>query len=104
MRNIYWGINFYLVSRRLYGLGARRVIVTGVGRLGCVPAELALEGSLRGECVGEPQQAKAIYNPLLVQLLQDLNTNVGSHIFISSNAFDMNMDIIDNPKRYGLLT
>ncbi|XP_031278356.1 GDSL esterase/lipase At4g28780-like [Pistacia vera] len=90
---------------RLYGLGARRVIVTGIGQLGCVPAELALAGSVKGECAGEPQQAKAIYNPLLVQMLQELNTNVlGSNIFIASNAFDMNMDIINDPKRFGFKT
>ncbi|XVF57041.1 hypothetical protein PTKIN_Ptkin06aG0171100 [Pterospermum kingtungense] len=33
---------------RLYQLGARRVIVTGTGLLGCVPAELAMRGTNGG--------------------------------------------------------
>ncbi|XWS47079.1 hypothetical protein CRYUN_Cryun14cG0122500 [Craigia yunnanensis] len=99
----------YLISEyrkillRLYELGGRRVLVTGTGPLGFVPAELAMR-SRNGECVPEIQQAATIFNPLLVQLIQQLNSQLGSDVFISANAFSMKMDFISNPQRFGFVT
>ncbi|XP_030515025.1 GDSL esterase/lipase At4g28780-like isoform X2 [Rhodamnia argentea] len=89
------------VLRRLYELGARRVLVTGTGPLGCVPAELAMTGSRNGECAPRLQQAAAIFNPELVQMLKELNREIGSDVFIAANAFRMNMDFINNPTKFG---
>ncbi|KAL3717743.1 hypothetical protein ACJRO7_009217 [Eucalyptus globulus] len=100
----------YLVSeykkilRRLYDLGARRVLVTGTGPLGCVPAELAMRGSRNGECAPRLQEAARIFNPELAQMLKQLNSEIGSEVFISANAFKMNMDFISDPGRYGFKT
>ncbi|KAK7285871.1 hypothetical protein RJT34_20654 [Clitoria ternatea] len=99
----------YLISEyrkilvRLYELGARRVLVTGTGPLGCVPAELA-QHSRNGECAVELQRASDLFNPQLVQLVNQLNSEIGSVIFISANAFAMNMDFIGNPQAYGFVT
>ncbi|KHN35332.1 GDSL esterase/lipase LTL1 [Glycine soja] len=99
----------YLISEyrkilvRLYELGARRVLVTGTGPLGCVPAELA-QRSRNGECAAELQEASALFNPQLVQLVNQLNSEIGSVVFISANAFESNMDFISNPQAYGFIT
>lgn len=87
--------------QRLFELGARRVLVTGTGPLGCVPSQLATR-SRDGECVPELQQAAQIFNPLLVQMITDLNTQLGSDVFVAVNAFLMNMNFITNPQRFGL--
>lgn len=97
----------YLVSEyrkilmRLYELGARRVLVTGTGPLGCVPSILA-QRSINGDCVPELQEASGVFNPELVRMLQQLNNQLGSDVFISANAFQMNMDFIGNPQQFGL--
>ncbi|XP_022720014.1 GDSL esterase/lipase LTL1-like [Durio zibethinus] len=88
---------------RLYKLGARRVLVTGTGPLGCVPAELA-QHSIAGECAVELQRAAALFNPQLVQMLNGLNSELGSHVFIAANAYEMHMDWISNPQAYGFVT
>nr|POE90535.1 isoform 2 of gdsl esterase/lipase [Quercus suber] len=82
--------------QRLYELGARRVLVTGTGPLGCVPAELAMR-SRNGECSAELQRAAALFNPQLVQLLNQLNSEIGSDVFVSANAFEMTTDFISDP-------
>ncbi|KAL0298563.1 UNVERIFIED_CONTAM: GDSL esterase/lipase [Sesamum radiatum] len=88
------------VLQRLYDLGPRRVIVTGTGPLGCVPAELALH-STNGECAEELQKAAALFNPQLVQMLNELNEELGSTVFIAANTNQMHMDFISNPQAFG---
>lgn len=85
----------------MYDLGARRVLVTGTGPMGCVPAELA-QRSRTGECSTELQRAAALYNPQLVQMINDLNNEVGSSAFIAANTQQMHMDFISDPQAYGI--
>lgn len=88
--------------QRLYELGARRVLVTGTGPLGCVPAELAMQGSVNGECAPEPQRAANLFNPALVRMTQQLNQEIGSDVFAAVNAFRMSMDFVSDPQRFGM--
>lgn len=92
------------VLQRLYDLGARRVLVTGTGPLGCVPAELGMRGSRNGECIPELQKAAALFNPQLVQIISNLNRKIGSNIFIAVNAQEMHNNFINNPQAYGFVT
>ncbi|KAL3838134.1 hypothetical protein ACJIZ3_022725 [Penstemon smallii] len=99
----------YLISEyqkillRVYETGARRVLVTGTGPLGCVPAELAMR-SRNGECSAELQRAAALFNPQLTQMIQRLNSQVGSNVFIAANTELMNTDFITNPQAFGFVT
>jgi hypothetical protein len=87
--------------QKLYDLGARRVLVTGTGPMGCAPAERAMRG-INGECGIELQRAANLYNPQLVQMLQGLNQEIGSDVFIAADAYRMHMDYISNPQAYGM--
>ncbi|XP_059308196.1 GDSL esterase/lipase LTL1-like [Lycium ferocissimum] len=91
------------VLQKLYDLGSRRVLVTGTGPLGCVPAELA-QRSPTGVCAVELQRAAALFNPQLTQMVADLNNQLGANIFIAANTYTMNMDFISNPQAYGFVT
>ncbi|XP_058101368.1 GDSL esterase/lipase LTL1-like [Magnolia sinica] len=88
---------------RLYELGPRRVLVTGTGPLGCVPAELA-QRSRNGECSAELQRAAALFNPQLERMLSGLNREIGADVFIAANTRTMAMDFISNPQAYGFVT
>ncbi|KAF8690018.1 hypothetical protein HU200_041659 [Digitaria exilis] len=89
--------------QRLYELGARRVLVQGVGPIGCVPAELALH-SLDGSCDMELQRAAEMYNPRLMSLLSELNGRYGNGVFVGVNTQRMHNDFIEDPKAYGFAT
>ncbi|GJX81057.1 GDSL esterase/lipase LTL1 [Tanacetum coccineum] len=99
----------YIVSEyrkilmRLYELGLRRVLVTGTGPIGCVPAELA-QHSRNGECAPDVQRAAILFNPQLQDMLDSLNTELGSHIFIGVNIRQSSIDFITDPERYGFVT
>lgn len=81
-------------------MGARRVLVTGTGPLGCVPAELATRGT-NGGCSDELQRAASLYNPQLVEMLKRLNQKIGKDVFIVANTQRLHMDFISNPQAYG---
>lgn len=72
----------------------------GTGPLGCVPAELATQ-STDGECAEEPQQAAQIYNPQLIQMIKDLNQELGSDVFVAANSMKMHSDFISDPQSFG---
>ncbi|CAH9077343.1 unnamed protein product [Cuscuta europaea] len=91
------------ILQRLYDIGARRVLVTGTGPIGCVPAELA-QRSRAGECAVDLQQAASLFNPQLGQMLSELNTQLNADVFIAANTYDMHMDFVDNPQAYGFVT
>ncbi|XP_071732025.1 GDSL esterase/lipase At5g33370-like [Rutidosis leptorrhynchoides] len=91
------------ILMKLYELGARKVLVSGTGPLGCVPAILA-QRSRSGECVAELQQAAELFNPQLINMVGSLNKKLGSTIFttIETNLAQENM--ISNPKAFGFDT
>ncbi|KAL8052230.1 hypothetical protein ABFX02_06G199300 [Erythranthe guttata] len=91
------------VLQRLYELGPRRVIVTGTGPLGCVPAELALHSN-NGECAEQLQLAASLFNPQLVQMIDELNQDIGTDVFVAANTNQMHMDFISNPEQFGFQT
>ncbi|KAH7837841.1 hypothetical protein Vadar_018657 [Vaccinium darrowii] len=91
------------ILMRLYELGARRVLVTGTGPLGCVPAELATR-SINGECAAEPLEAAQLFNPALIQMIQGLNQQLGSDVFVAANSMKMHTDFISNPQAFGFVT
>ncbi|KAF3328131.1 GDSL esterase/lipase [Carex littledalei] len=99
----------YLISEykkilaRMYDLGARRVIVTGTGPLGCAPAEIAMR-STSGRCARELMRAADLFNPRVEKALKELNSQFGSDVFISANSNRMHFDFVMNPRAYGFKT
>lgn len=90
-----------MIIQRLYDLGPRRILVTGSGPLGCVPAELA-QHSRNGECAAELMKAAGLFNPQLVQMLDQLNQEIGSDVFVAANTNQMHLDFISNPQQFGM--
>ncbi|XP_057443335.1 GDSL esterase/lipase At5g33370-like [Lotus japonicus] len=91
------------VLQKLYNLGARRVLVTGTGPLGCVPSELAQRGT-NGQCSGELQRAASLFNPQLESMLLALNRKFGRNVFIAANTGKSHNNFISNPAQFGFST
>lgn len=85
----------------LYNLGARKVVVTAVGPLGCIPSQLVLQFSVNGECVPFINGYVQGFNAALKSLLQQLTSTLSGATFVYANAYDMVQSFINNPANYG---
>ncbi|KAM0043525.1 putative triacylglycerol lipase [Helianthus debilis subsp. tardiflorus] len=88
------------ILMRLYVLGARKILVTATGPLGCAPSVIALRSS-KGECATELQQAADLFNPQVTAMIGLLNKKLGSNVFISVEAHHIFYDFITKPKAFG---
>lgn len=75
--------------------------MTGAGPLGCAPAELARSGTSNGRCSAELQRAASLYDPQLLQMINELNKKIGRNVFIAANTNQMQEDFLSTPRRYG---
>ncbi|KAG8374658.1 hypothetical protein BUALT_Bualt10G0018900 [Buddleja alternifolia] len=74
--------------KTLYSYGARKISVSGLGPLGCIPASLA-RGSNGTACVDRVNDAVDLFNEKLKILVKDLNKNLTDAQFIFINAISM---------------
>ncbi|KAJ4771448.1 GDSL esterase/lipase [Rhynchospora pubera] len=87
--------------RSLYDYGARKVVLIGVGQVGCSPNELAQHSADGATCVGNINSAIEIFNNRLISLVDQFNTLPGAH-FTYINAYHIFEDILRDPRSMGL--
>ncbi|CAL9056216.1 unnamed protein product [Musa banksii] len=87
--------------RTLYNYGARKVVLIGVGQVGCSPNELAQRSPNGVACVEEINSAIRIFNAKLIDLVDEFNALDGAH-FIYINGYGIFEDILRNPAANGL--
>ncbi|AES94581.1 GDSL esterase/lipase plant-like protein [Medicago truncatula] len=46
----------------------------------------------------------ALFNPQLIQIIQELNNEIGSNVFMGANTRQMALDFVNNPQAYGFVT
>lgn len=90
-----------LVLKELYKLGARNILVSDVGAIGCIPSQLAVK-SINGECVDSDNELAQSYNAGLKEMLAQLNFQFGDAKFVFVNTYDSIYDYSNNPTKYGI--
>ncbi|KAL8244494.1 hypothetical protein R6Q59_010752 [Mikania micrantha] len=87
--------------KRLYDMGGRKILVTNVGPIGCIPYIRDLNSSLGNECAVLPNHLANLFNDQLKGLLQDLNNSLQGSTFIYANVHRIFDNILRNFKSYG---
>ncbi|KAK6158003.1 hypothetical protein DH2020_005317 [Rehmannia glutinosa] len=87
--------------RTLYNFGARKVSISGLGPLGCIPEELA-RGTNGSACVDVINDAVQLFNDKLELLVNDLNRNFTDAKFIYIDALDLKPEELFSLVRSGI--
>ncbi|KAL4186758.1 hypothetical protein AMTRI_Chr09g15530 [Amborella trichopoda] len=89
------------IVQKLYKIGGRRIYVLGLPPLGCVPIQRTLRGGAARKCVEEVNQASIAFNAKLSTQLHSLALTLPNATVIYVEIFDILLDMIQNPSRYG---
>ncbi|KAJ9563303.1 hypothetical protein OSB04_008463 [Centaurea solstitialis] len=76
---------YYHADIRLYNLGARKIVVFGLGLIGCAPAEIARFGTDGKPCVESINDAVKLFNDNLKDLVDELNKDNSDATFTFIN-------------------
>ncbi|KAE8658301.1 GDSL esterase/lipase [Hibiscus syriacus] len=91
-------INNYLMPV-LHSLGARKLMVFGLGPMGCIPLQRVLSTS--GQCQDRANKLALSFNKAATQLLSNMQSRLPDANFKFGDAYDVVDDVIRNPEKYG---
>ncbi|XP_059288410.1 GDSL esterase/lipase At1g29670-like [Lycium ferocissimum] len=77
--------------KTLYGYGARKVAVSNIGLLGCLPEETRVFGRNASGCVDFINNYVQLFNDKLKPLIDDLNTNLSGARFTYINITSISL-------------
>jgi phospholipase/lecithinase/hemolysin len=83
----------------LYSLGARQLMVFGLGPMGCIPLQRVL--STTGACQDRANKLALSFNQGTSKVLDDLSAKLPDANFKFGDAYDVVNDVITNPQKYG---
>ncbi|WVY94419.1 hypothetical protein V8G54_033507, partial [Vigna mungo] len=90
--------NFF---REIYGLGARKISLTGLPPMGCLPLERAMNILEFHNCVEEYNNLALEFNGKLGWLVSKLNNDLPGLQMIDANVYDIFLKIVENPSGFG---
>lgn len=85
-------------------MGARKIIVSNVGPIGCIPFERDTNPSAGRNCVEFPNQMAQSYNKRLKDLVLELSSNLEGALIVYANVYNIVADIIQNHENYGIIS
>ena len=91
---------FYM-AQLLYKLGARQLMVFGLGPMGCIPLQRVLTTSGTGGCQARTNKLALSFNKAASKLLNDLSSSLPNASYKFGDAYDVVDDLIKNPSKYG---
>ncbi|XP_028763468.1 GDSL esterase/lipase At1g74460-like [Neltuma alba] len=83
----------------LHSLGARQLMVFGLGPMGCIPLQRVLSTS--GNCQEKTNNLAKSFNKAVSKLVDDLVAQLPNSSYRFGDAYDVVDDVISNPSKYG---
>ncbi|KVI00923.1 Lipase, GDSL [Cynara cardunculus var. scolymus] len=93
--------HYFHQIKTLYKHGARKVVVTGIGQIGCSPHALAYMSEDGRTCVQTVDIDVQLFNTKLKKMIEDLNNEFLDAKFIYVNAYDIFGDLLKRAQDYG---
>ncbi|KAE8725471.1 GDSL esterase/lipase [Hibiscus syriacus] len=87
--------------RELYKLGARKVAITGLAPIGCLPLERTTNIIHGSACIEEYNNVAKDFNVKLQGTITEMNQELGGIQIVTLNTYDKVLEMIHNPTRFG---
>ncbi|KAK8505937.1 hypothetical protein V6N13_002593 [Hibiscus sabdariffa] len=87
--------------RELHGLGVRKLSITGLPPMGCLPLERATNIMGQNDCVPEYNNVASEFNRKLEGLVVKLNKELAGMRMVSAPSYDIFYQIITKPSQFG---
>ncbi|KAG6550229.1 hypothetical protein Mapa_008189 [Marchantia paleacea] len=87
----------------LHRLGARKISISNIGPLGCIPNQLA-QKSRNGECVQILNDYAISFNSRLAPMIAALQNQLSGSTLIIADSYKIVMDYVMNPRAYGFIS
>lgn len=75
--------------KELYGLGVRRIGVTSLPPVGCLPSQRTLRGGVERNCVEEYNEAAQLFNNKLWAELGSINAEFGDAVIAYIDIYNL---------------
>lgn len=85
----------------LYQLGARKVLITGLPPMGCLPLERTTNIMYGSQCREEYNVVAKEFNVKLANLAMNLNKQLSGMQLVFSNIYDIFLEMIEKPSAFG---
>ncbi|XP_010536419.1 PREDICTED: GDSL esterase/lipase At1g20120-like [Tarenaya hassleriana] len=89
------------ILEKLYGYGARRILVLGAPPIGCVPSQRTVAGGPSRECVERLNDAAKLFNSKLSATVDSLARTLPGGNLVYADIYTPLLDIIVNFQNYG---
>ncbi|KAK6149357.1 hypothetical protein DH2020_016882 [Rehmannia glutinosa] len=86
---------------QIYELGARKMSLTGLPPMGCLPLERTTNLASGGDCIDEYNHVAMDFNQKLNALVETLNKELSGLQLVLTNPYAILYDIIQNPHSFG---
>lgn len=83
----------------LYSFGARKIVVAGLGPMGCIPAIRASDES--GSCSAPVSAVAAAHNDAVQGALSQLEQFLPRLTIVHAQFYDFLLERMENPSKYG---
>jgi hypothetical protein len=87
--------------RKIYSLGARKLSITGLVPIGCLPLERTINILGDHNCNEKYNNVALEFNAKLENMISKVNNELPQLKALSANAYDIVNDIIARPSFYG---
>ncbi|XP_015689203.1 GDSL esterase/lipase At5g37690-like [Oryza brachyantha] len=88
--------------KRLYGLGARKVVFNSLPPLGCIPSQRVHSGN--GKCLDHVNAYAVEFNAAAKKLLDGMNAKLPGARMALADCYSVVMELIVHPEKHGFTT
>ncbi|XP_051125249.1 GDSL esterase/lipase At4g26790 [Andrographis paniculata] len=85
----------------IYKLGARKISLTGLPPMGCLPLERTTNLAYGGSCIDKYNIVAVNFNQKLQDLINTMNKELPGLQLVNTNPYYLLYDIITNPQLFG---